>query len=136
MSVQAIARKTTVLGSWKEIACYLGKGVRTVQRWERQLGLPVRRPNMAAKGVVCASPEELDQWLAIHWGRRSIAGVPVPCDGTDHKGVRASIQVAHELRDANQRLVLELMRFARGVAEECEALAVNSTLPSKPTEDR
>ncbi len=31
-----------VLNSWKEIACYLGRGVRTVQRYERDLGLPVR----------------------------------------------------------------------------------------------
>ena len=30
-----------VFSSWKEIAAYLGKGVRTVQRWEAVLGLPV-----------------------------------------------------------------------------------------------
>jgi len=32
-----------VLTSWKEIAAYFGIGVRTVQRWERQFGLPVER---------------------------------------------------------------------------------------------
>ena len=31
------------LDSWKEIAAYLGRGVRTVQRWEREEGLPVHR---------------------------------------------------------------------------------------------
>ncbi len=53
----------TVLSSWKEIASYLGKGVRTVQRWERELGLPVRRPKPNEKQIVLAFPEELDAWL-------------------------------------------------------------------------
>ncbi len=51
-----------VLGSWKEIANYLGKGVRTVQRWERYSGLPVHRPSGSSKGVVLAFPSELDKW--------------------------------------------------------------------------
>jgi hypothetical protein len=50
------------LTSWKEIASYLDKGVRTVQRWERELGLPVRRPSTCDKHVVVGLPEELDQW--------------------------------------------------------------------------
>lgn len=51
-----------VLGSWKEIAQFLGKGVRTVQRWERELNLPVHRPSVSLKGVVIAFPEELERW--------------------------------------------------------------------------
>ena len=31
------------LDSWKEIAAYLNRGVRTVRRWEREEGLPVHR---------------------------------------------------------------------------------------------
>jgi hypothetical protein len=31
------------LDSWKEIAAYLGRSVRSVQRWERAEGLPVLR---------------------------------------------------------------------------------------------
>jgi hypothetical protein len=50
-----------VLTSWKEIACYLGKGVRTVQRWEAELGLPVRRPRND-RHIVLAFPAELDAW--------------------------------------------------------------------------
>lgn len=53
----------TVLSSWKEIAAYLGKGVRTVQRWERELGLPVRRPRPNERQIVLAFPDELDAWL-------------------------------------------------------------------------
>lgn len=51
------------LSSWKEIAQYLNKGVRTVPRWEREMGLPVRRPNGRSKGVVLASTQEIDEWL-------------------------------------------------------------------------
>jgi hypothetical protein len=51
-----------VLTSWKEIAHYLGKGVRTVQRWEAEFGLPVRRPKSKSHHAVLALPEELDAW--------------------------------------------------------------------------
>jgi hypothetical protein len=52
-----------MLTSWKDIADYLGKSIRTVQRWERELGLPVRRPAAKQNGVVIALPEELDAWI-------------------------------------------------------------------------
>lgn len=53
----------TVLNSWKEIAKYLGRGVRTVQRYERDLGLPVRRPHGKSRSSVIAIPADLDEWL-------------------------------------------------------------------------
>ena len=31
------------LDSWKEIAAYVNRDVRTLQRWEKTAGLPVRR---------------------------------------------------------------------------------------------
>jgi len=52
------------LSGWKEIANYLGKGVRTVQRYERQLGLPVRRPAGKPWGSVVATKAELDGWVS------------------------------------------------------------------------
>ena len=52
-----------ILNSWKEIAAYLGKSVRTVQRMEVELGLPVRRPKGHARSSVMALTTELDQWL-------------------------------------------------------------------------
>lgn len=51
-----------ILTSWKEIAAYLGKGVRTVQRWEVELELPVRRPNGRDRQIVMAFTDELDNW--------------------------------------------------------------------------
>jgi phage terminase Nu1 subunit (DNA packaging protein) len=52
-----------VLNSWKEVASYMGRGVRTVQRWEQELGLPVRRPRGKSRSAVIAFKQELDQWL-------------------------------------------------------------------------
>lgn len=52
-----------ILSSWKEIAEFLGKGVRTAQRWERELGLPVRRPPCKDSRVVFALREELTAWV-------------------------------------------------------------------------
>ena len=56
-------RQSDALQSWKEIASYLQRGVRTVQRWERFEGLPVRRPRPSERSPVFAFPAEIDLWL-------------------------------------------------------------------------
>ena len=48
--------------SWKEIAQYMGRGVRTVQRWE-EFGLPVHRPAGRERSAVFAIEHELDAWM-------------------------------------------------------------------------
>ncbi len=65
---------SAVLSSWKEIATYLGKGVRTVQRWERDLSLPVRRPVAHNQRIVIAVPEELDDWVQRQLPRAAAVG--------------------------------------------------------------
>jgi TolB-like protein/Flp pilus assembly protein TadD len=50
------------LESWKEIAAYLRREVRTVQRWEKKEGLPVRRHLHDKLGTVYAFKHELDAW--------------------------------------------------------------------------
>ena len=50
------------LDSWKEIAAYLGREVRTVQRWEKKEGLPVHRHLHDKLGTVYAYKSELDAW--------------------------------------------------------------------------
>ena len=62
MSTIAVSQ-TDLLNSWKEIAAYLNRGVRTVQRWEVELSLPVRRPRARNRSAVIAMRSELDQWL-------------------------------------------------------------------------
>ena len=55
------------LDSWKEIATYLDRDVRTVQRWEKEEELPVRRHIHHTQVSVYAYPSEIDAWL----GKRS-----------------------------------------------------------------
>jgi hypothetical protein len=55
---------STRLNSWKEIAAFLGRGVRTAQRWERELQLPVHRIGKGSRSPVYALITELKFWLA------------------------------------------------------------------------
>jgi len=50
------------LDTWKEIACYLNRNVRTVQRWEASESMPVHRQFHTKSGSVHAFRSELDAW--------------------------------------------------------------------------
>jgi len=63
------------LDSWKEIAAYLGRGIRTVQRWEREEGLPVHRLAHDKRGSVYARREELAAWWESR--RLTLAAQPI-----------------------------------------------------------
>ncbi|HSB15842.1 MAG TPA: hypothetical protein VLE22_15400 [Bryobacteraceae bacterium] len=54
----------TPLESWKEVAAYLQRDVRTVIRWEKSEGLPVHRHHHLSRSSVYAYPSELDAWRA------------------------------------------------------------------------
>ena len=51
------------LDGWKEIAAYLGRGERTVKRWEADRALPTHRIPGAGRATVYAYSTELDEWL-------------------------------------------------------------------------
>jgi TolB-like protein/Tfp pilus assembly protein PilF len=51
------------LDSWKEIAVYLHRDVKTVQRWEKREGMPVHRHQHDRIGSVYAFSSELDAWV-------------------------------------------------------------------------
>ncbi len=51
------------LESWGEIASHLRRDIRTVQRWERHYGLPVRRLQVGKLATVYAYRSELDKWF-------------------------------------------------------------------------
>ena len=71
------------LKGWKDIASYLQSSVRTVQRWERALKMPVHRIEAQGNGVIFASRRELDEWLASAEGRSAVAeSTPSRCRGT------------------------------------------------------
>lgn len=71
------------LESWKQIAGYLDRDIKTVQRWEHQEGLPIHRLLHNGHGSVFAWKLELDRWLEsrqqdpdpVQQGRR-----PIPLD--------------------------------------------------------
>lgn len=50
------------LDGWKEIACYLRRSIRSVQRWEKKEALPVVRHQHERGATVYAYREELDAW--------------------------------------------------------------------------
>ena len=60
------------LQGWKEIALYLGRGLRTVQRYEASFGLPVRRYAGKDAGSVVAFKTDLDCWLRSKPVRRRV----------------------------------------------------------------
>jgi hypothetical protein len=85
-----------VLNSWKEIATYLGRGVRTVQRWESELRLPIHRPRGKNRSAVVAFRKELDEWLHATPSQRD----------ADDNGMRAAlVEIARDL----QSLALQLI---------------------------
>jgi len=63
MATQSIDSTIGALNSWKEIASYMGRGVRTVQRYEVGLGLPVLRVAGRSHSSVVAFKNDLDEWL-------------------------------------------------------------------------
>src|SRR5262252_10080799 len=54
------------LNSWKEIAAYLKREVRTLHRWEAEEGLPIHRHHHKKRGSVYAYKSELEVW----WSER------------------------------------------------------------------
>ena len=67
------------LESWKEIAAYLRRDVRTVQRWEQTDGLPIHRLRRAQRPIPYAYAAELDAWWT---GRSDAAPRTEPLEGT------------------------------------------------------
>ena len=52
------------LDSWKEIADYLRRDVRTAIRWEKEKGLPVHRIPGGSRHSVFAFANEIDDWMS------------------------------------------------------------------------
>lgn len=70
------------MDSWKEVAAYLRRGVTTVQRWEREEGLPIHRLPHARKGSVFAYRHELDAWLTARASLETKPHTAAPADSS------------------------------------------------------
>jgi hypothetical protein len=53
-----------ILNGWKEISRHIVRSVRTVQRWEVRLGMPVYWPAQKDGSAVVAFSDELDRWIS------------------------------------------------------------------------
>jgi hypothetical protein len=53
-----------ILSGWKEISRHIGRSVRTIQRWESWLDMPVYRPALKDRSAVMAFSDELDRWIS------------------------------------------------------------------------
>jgi hypothetical protein len=99
------------LSGWKEIANYLGKGVRTVQRYEREMGLPVRRPAKKSRASVVATKFEIDAWVAASPIRQDFR---LPRLAGDHRTfiqqVTTGLAQMRRLRDQMTELRSEVTR--------------------------
>jgi hypothetical protein len=98
------------LSGWKDIAAYLGKGVRTVQRYERDLGLPVRRPAGKNRAAVVATKAELDAWVGASPIRQTfhLTRTSVSTPESLVQEIRQSVTEMHELREHMAALRKEL----------------------------
>jgi len=80
------------LESWKEIAAYLKRDVRTLHRWEAQEGLPIRRHLHRERGSVYAYKSELDSWRD---NRRAV--LERPDSAVEAKGRTGALRLAAAL---------------------------------------
>lgn len=126
MQNQSQVGNQAVLSCWKDIALYMGKGVRTVQRWERELALPVRRPhNGGAKGPVTARPGDLDKWLSVNWSERRHLNRQVetlPFRPALPVRFPPLIETTRQVRHENQLLLAGLLQTIEDLCLTCSML--------------
>lgn len=105
-------QQTGRLDSWKEIAAYLRRGIRTVQRWEREESLPVHRLVHDKAGSVFAYPNELDAWWKSRQQEAAALPPPLPAPAADGRPSVAILRFSDLTRERDQDY------FCDGIAEE------------------
>jgi predicted DNA-binding transcriptional regulator AlpA len=111
------AESQQILSGWKEIANHLGRGVRTVQRYERDLGLPVRRPTRESV-VVFAITSEIDAWVEACPMRATIRSMAT----TPKSSAEATVQTLKKNVQEMQRLGKQMRELKGGLRYSLEML--------------
>lgn len=98
-----------MLNSWKEISSYLDRGVRTVQRWERNLQLPVHRIGKGRRSPVYALIPELNFWMSASGSVRRSED-PKPC-------LLQVSGISPTAAQESRRLLINMRTLAQNLAE-------------------
>src|SRR5215472_2535065 len=118
----AVADKSPItLNSWKEIASYLGRGVRTVQRWEQELQLPVHRIGKGKRSPVYAVVSELKFWMVTSAGKYANTVVDGKVKTHALSGRKREAELAARLHQLAQAVAESSVRHQR----QAEALEKN-----------
>ncbi|MCL4522581.1 MAG: hypothetical protein M1453_02525 [Acidobacteria bacterium] len=81
----------SALTTWKDIAQHFDRDVRTVQRWEKEEGLPVHRHIHQRKSSVYAYADELQKW----WLERGVMlAEPQPTPATEASPHASNVSIA------------------------------------------
>jgi hypothetical protein len=127
----SVASRT--LTCWKDIAGYLGKAVRTAQRWERELGLPVRRPEGTDhKYAIIAHTRDLDAWMRTRWLTRADRNSGASTDGSSLISAAKTLRIVHQmLMEDNSTALAKLIETCNQLDESRRltgSLPVNKSL--------
>ena len=137
------------LDSWKEIAAFLKRGVRTVQRWERTEALPVHRHQHAKLGSVYALRSEVAAWwesrgtqLADAPAAASSARLDAAVGGASRRSRLLVLPFANLSGDAQQEYLSDglteemIARLARLEPERLGVIARTTAMSYRPAAKR
>ena len=108
------ATNRRILNGWKQISDHLDRGVRTAQRWEALLGMPVHRPALKDRSAVVAFSDELESWLS-----RTSTDVQNECVATNGSN------------DSDERLLRALDNLSTVVRQSCDLLSQMQALQAQ-----
>ena len=108
-----------ILNGWKQISNRLDRGVRTAQRWEALLGMPVHRPALKDRSAVVAFSDELESWLS-----RTSTEVGNVCVATDNQAPNGN-------NDRNEILLRALDDLSTVVRQSCDLLSQMQVLQAQ-----
>ena len=110
------------LEGWKQIAAYLKRDVRTVQRWERTEQFPVRRQMHRKLASVLAFKDELDRWMDQRCSLQSKKATTTSLHA--HELYLKGRQLFHQFRRKNFECAREM--FARAIEVDPEFAAAHA----------